>query len=121
MSSDLNLTDFLIVNPAADFMPVDIKGQLPKSFSLAQNYPNPFNSSTNISFDLPSAGYVELSVYDLLGRKVTILLDSFLSAGNHLVTWDGRSGIGERMATGIYFYRLKAEGFDDTKKMLLVK
>ncbi len=121
LSSDLNLTDFLIVNPAADFMPVDIKGQLPKSFSLAQNYPNPFNSSTNISFDLPSAGYVELSVYDLLGRKVTILLDSFLSAGNHLVTWDGRSGIGERMATGIYFYRLKAEGFDDTKKMLLVK
>jgi len=121
LSSDLNLTDFLIVNPAADFMPVDIKGQLPKSFSLAQNYPNPFNAGTNISFSLPSAGYVELSVYDLLGRKVTILLDSFLPAGNHLVTWDGRSGIGERMATGIYFYRLKAEGFDDTKKMLLVK
>lgn len=120
-SGDIDLTDFLIVNPAADFMPVDIKGQLPKRFSLAQNYPNPFNSSTNISFDLPSAGYVGLSVYDLLGRKVAILLDSFLPAGNHLVTWDGRSGIGESMATGIYFYRLKAEGFDETKKMLLVK
>lgn len=120
-SSDIALTDFLIVNPAADFMPVDIKGQLPKSFSLAQNYPNPFNAGTNIDFSLPSAGYVELSVYDILGRKVTILLDSFLPAGNHSVTWNGRSGIGESGATGVYFYRLKAEGFDETKKMLLVK
>ena len=120
-SSDIDLIDFLIVNPAADFMPVDIKGQLPKSFSLAQNYPNPFNAGTNISFSLPSAGYVELSVYDILGRKVRILLDSFLPAGNHSATWNGRSGTGESMATGIYFYRLKAEGFDETKKMLLVK
>lgn len=120
-SSDIELTDFLIVNPAADFMPVDIKGQLPKSFSLAQNYPNPFNAGTNISFNLPSAGYVELSVYDILGRRVTFLLDGFLPAGNHSATWNGRSGTGESMATGVYFYRLKAEGFDETKKMLLVK
>lgn len=120
-SSDIKLTDFLIVNPAADFMPVDIKGQLPKSFSLAQNYPNPFNAGTNISFSLPSAGYAELSVYDILGRKVTILLDSFLPAGSHSATWNGRSGTGESMATGVYFYRLVAEGFDETKKMLLVK
>lgn len=121
LSEDINLTDFLIVNPAADFMPVDIKGQLPKSFYLAQNYPNPFNAGTNISFSLLSAGEVELSVYDLLGRKVTVLLNSFLPAGNHLVTWDGRSGDGDVLATGVYFYRLVAEGFDETKKMLLVK
>jgi hypothetical protein len=120
-SSDIDLIDFLIVNPAADFMPVDIKGQLPKSFYLAQNYPNPFNAGTNISFNLPSDGYVEVSVYDLLGRKVTILLNSFLPAGNHLVTWDGRSGDGDLLATGIYFYRLKGQEFDETKKMLLVK
>jgi hypothetical protein len=118
---DMDLIDFMIVNPAADFMPVDIKGQLPRSFSLAQNYPNPFNSGTNIDFGLPMAGYVELSVYDILGRKVTILLDSFLPAGDHSVTWDGHSDNGESMATGIYFYRLRAEGFDETKKMLLVK
>ena len=120
-SSDIDLIDFLIVDPAAGFMPVDIKGQLPKSFYLAQNYPNPFNAGTNISFDLPSDGYVEVSVYDLLGRKVTILLNSFLPAGNHLVTWDGRSGDGNLLATGIYFYRLKGQEFDETKKMLLVK
>ena len=120
-SSDINLTDFLVVNPAADFMPVEIKGRLPEIFTLAQNYPNPFNAGTNISFSLPSAGYVQLSIYDLLGRKVTILIDSFLPAGSHLVTWNGRSGNGESMATGIYFYRLAAEGFDETKKMLLVK
>jgi hypothetical protein len=119
--SDIRLTEFLIVNPAADFMPVEIKGQLPEDFRLAQNYPNPFNAGTNIRFEVPSAGYVELSVYDLLGRQVAILLDDFISAGNHVITWDGRAGDGNTMATGVYFYRLRAKDFDETKKMLLVK
>lgn len=118
---DINLTEFLIVNPAAEFMPVEIRGQLPESFRLAQNYPNPFNASTNIRFELPSAGHAELSVYDLLGRRVAVLLDDFISAGDHVVTWDGRAGDGNTMATGVYFYRLRAADFDETKKMLLVK
>jgi hypothetical protein len=115
------LEDFLIVNPAADFMPVDIKGRLPESFRLAQNYPNPFNAETRIRFDLPTASHVELSVYDLLGRRINVLLDNFLPAGSHQVNWDGRSGDGQVLATGVYFYRLRAEGFDETKKMLLMK
>jgi hypothetical protein len=115
------LEDFKIVNPAADFMPVDIRGRLPESFHLAQNYPNPFNAGTSIRFDLPSAGLVELSVYDLLGRKISVLLDNFLPAGSHHVNWDGRADNGEPLATGVYFYRLRAGGFDETKKMLLVK
>ncbi len=119
--SDIGISEFLIVNPAADFMPVEIKGRLPENFLLSQNYPNPFNASTNIRFDLTSEGWAELSVYDLLGRKVAVLLNEFLPAGSHLVTWDGRSGDGSLMATGVYFYRLKAVDFDDTKKMLLVK
>lgn len=119
--SDIEISEFLIVNPAAGFMPVEIKGQLPENFLLSQNYPNPFNAGTNIRFDLTSEGWAELSVYDLLGRKVAVLLNEFLPAGSHLVTWDGRSGDGSLMATGVYFYRLKAVDFDDTKKMLLVK
>ena len=120
-ATDINISEFLIVNPSADFMPVEIKGQLPESFLLSQNYPNPFNANTNILFDLPTTGSVELSVYDLLGRKVVVLLNEYLPAGSHTVTWDGRSGDGNLMATGVYFYRLKAADFDDTKKMLLVK
>ncbi len=109
------------MNPAADFIPVEIKGQLPESFILSQNYPNPFNAGTSIRFELPSASDVELSVYDLLGRKVIVMLNEYLPAGSHLVTWDGRSGDGNMMATGVYFYRLRAGDFDKTKKMILVK
>ncbi|MEE9554085.1 MAG: cohesin domain-containing protein [candidate division Zixibacteria bacterium] len=118
---DIELSEFLVVNPTAGFMPVEIKGRLPESFLLSQNYPNPFNANTNIRFDLPSEGWAELSVYDLLGRKITVLLNEYLPAGSHLVTWDGRAGDGNMMATGVYFYRLKATNFDKTKKMLLMK
>jgi hypothetical protein len=121
ISDGITLEEFLIVNPAADFMPVDIRGRLPESFNLAQNYPNPFNAETSIGFDLPSETHVELSVYDLLGRRISVLLDDFLPAGSHRISWDGRSGDGEPLATGVYFYRLKANGFDETKKMLLMK
>ncbi len=118
---DLAITDFLIVNPAAEFIPVEIEGQLPDRFILDQNYPNPFNAGTNISFSLPSASNVEIMVYDLLGRQVTTLLNSFIPAGSHSVNWDGRSGSGDNLSTGVYFYRLRADGFDETKKMLLIK
>jgi hypothetical protein len=119
--SDLEITDFAIVDPAAGLIPSEVKGELPVQFSLNQNYPNPFNASTNISFDLPSDSRVELSIYDLLGRKIATLINGNLSAGNHVFTWDGRSGDGEAMATGVFFYRLRSSNFDETKKMLLVK
>ena len=120
-NTDISLTEFLAVNPSADFMPVEIKNLLPEQFRLAQNYPNPFNANTNIRFDLKSAEQVELSVYDILGRKIAVLLNESLPAGSHVVTWDGRSGDGNPAATGVYFYRLRAANFDDTKKMVLVK
>ena len=119
--SDINLSEFLIVDRASALISSEIKGQLPSGYNLNQNYPNPFNSSTMISFDLPEDGQVELSVYDLLGRKVITLLNESMAAGNHSVTWDGRSQNGENMATGVFFYRLQAKDFNDTKRMLLVK
>jgi hypothetical protein len=119
--SDISISDFKIVNPSADFMPVEIKGSLPEAFALNQNYPNPFNAGTNISFNLPLPGQVNLQVYDLLGRSVTTLQDGFMQAGSHTIFWNGRSAAGTDLATGVYFYRLQADDFDKTKKMLLIK
>lgn len=119
--SDILISDFTIVNPSAEYIPVEIAGQLPREISLEQNYPNPFNAVTNIGFSLPQSGQVKLQVYDLLGRSVTTLQNGFMQAGSHTVEWDGRSAAGNELASGVYFYRLQAENFDDTKKMLLIK
>jgi len=119
--SDLYISEFMIVNPSAEFFPVEIAGQLPREFSLMQNYPNPFNAGTNISFNLPRSGQAKLQVYDLMGRSVITLHEGFLQAGSHTVEWNGRSAAGKELASGVYFYRLQAENFDNTKKMLLIK
>jgi hypothetical protein len=118
---DVAFKEFLIVNRGAALIPSEIQGELPSRYSLSQNYPNPFNSSTRISFDLYEDALVELTVYDLLGRKVSTLVDQYLTVGNHDVTWNGRSDKGENMASGVYFYRLQAGEFSETKRMLLMK
>jgi hypothetical protein len=95
---------------------------VPSDFSLGQNYPNPFNSSTNIEFDLPYRTQVQLVVYNVLGREVMKLVDRELPAGSHRVEWDGTDFRGKPLASGIYFYRLTADGQKhDVKKMLLLK
>jgi len=99
----------------------DSRSGLPKSFELRQNYPNPFNPSTQISFTLPSKANVELTIYDLLGRKVRMLLDSRLDAGYHSVTWDGRHENGGQVTSGVYFYALKADDYFASQKMILMK
>ncbi len=119
--NDIQLTDFLIVNKGAQFIPAEVKGQLPKRFSLNQNYPNPFNASTNISFDMPQGGVVELLVFDLLGRQVATLHNGYLPAGNHIINWNGNSSNGEQLASGIYFYSLRAGDYSQSLKMLLMK
>ena len=88
----------------------------PKSFGLAQNYPNPFNPSTILRYEIPKAGRVEVTVYDILGRVVETLVDEYEQAGVHSVQFNG-----ERLASGVYFYRLTAPGIMQVKKMLLLK
>lgn len=80
------------------------------------SYPNPFNPTTNISFNLPAAGFVELNIYDLSGRKIESLLNKNLISGQHIVKWDA-----SKYSSGIYFYRLRAENQIVTKKLVLVK
>ena len=90
-------------------------------YRLEQNYPNPFNPSTEIRFELAKAGSVQLAVYNRTGQLVALLLDGTLSAGSHVLTWNGRAGDGSSVASGLYLYRIKTESFTDTKKMLLMR
>jgi acetyl esterase/lipase len=89
---------------------------LPTSFALQQNYPNPFNPSTTIKYELPKSSVVRLSVFDMLGREVSVLVNERRDAGVHEVKCDGSN-----LASGVYFYRLQAGDFVSTKKMLTLK
>jgi hypothetical protein len=95
---------------------------LPKEFRLKHNYPNPFNPSTTIAFALPRAcDNVRLEIFNILGQKVNTLVNESLSAGNYITRWDGDDAGGQPVSTGIYFYRLTAGEFVQSKKMLLLK
>ncbi len=99
----------------------DINYNLPISIELAQNYPNPFNPATSIGFSLSEAAKVKLTVYDILGRKIITLVDDRLSAGEHVVEWNGRNTEGDNAPTGIYLYELANEDQSEVRKMMLVK
>ena len=102
------LTDFTDVK--------DNEKQSPHDFILEQNYPNPFNPTTTISFSLPSRSFVSLKVFDGLGREVTVLLSEELAAGNYTQQWNA-SGF----SNGVYYYRLQAGTYFQTKKLVLLK
>jgi hypothetical protein len=111
--------------PRFDQVSVALSGSvnsgLPTEYALEQNYPNPFNPSTNIAFALPKAGKVEVSVYNVLGQEVNTLVSEELAAGEHTIVWDGRNSSGNAVSSGIYFYRIVAGDFSQTKKMLMLK
>lgn len=87
-----------------------------ENFVLNQNYPNPFNPSTNIKFSVPKDGNIRFSIYDILGNEVQNYINGFLRKGSYNVQIDGSS-----LTSGIYFYRLEADGYSESRKMLLVK
>jgi hypothetical protein len=89
------------------------------TFNLYQNYPNPFNPSTVISYSIPSASQVNLTVYNSLGQQVAELVNENQSAGVHSVVFN--SSVLSGISSGVYFYRLKAGSIDKTRKMLLIK
>ncbi len=93
---------------------------LPGSFALGQNFPNPFNSQTLIRFDLPHGCEVTHTIYNVIGQ-VLLQKTRYYPAGGHQFIWDGRSSSGEDAAAGVYFYRLQAGSFTETKKMILLK
>ena len=112
-----------------------IENEIPTSFTLEQNYPNPFNPSTIISYSLPSVtlsgalptgrqvegSRVILKIYDILGKEVKTLVNQEQSSGVYQVTWNGDDQLGNKVSTGVYFYKIDAGEFIQTKKMLLIK
>ncbi len=95
---------------------VESDSDVPRHFSLSQNYPNPFNPSTTIRYELPRRSRVMLRIFNLLGQVVATLVDEEKTAGRYEWFWDARN-----LASGLYFYRLQAGEFAETKKLVLVK
>jgi hypothetical protein len=88
----------------------------PVEYSLHQNYPNPFNPRTTIKFAMKEAGNVELKVYNVMGQLIATLVNAEMKAGVHAINFNG-----DQFASGVYFYSVKANGFQSVKKMMLVK
>jgi len=99
----------------------DDLADLPANFQLDQNYPNPFNANTTIGYTIQNGGEASLAIYDLAGRKVADFLNGNQSAGNYQVIWDGTDNYGQVVSSGVYFYRLQAEGKSETRRMMLLK
>jgi hypothetical protein len=94
---------------------------IPDNFFLSQNYSNPFNPVTTIKYQIPASGNVTLKIFDILGREIVILVNEFQPAGSYSVTFNVETLHGASLPSGIYFYRLQAGGFAETKKMILMK
>jgi hypothetical protein len=92
------------------------EASLPTQYALHQNYPNPFNPATVIAFDVPATVHVTLSIFDLLGREVAMLVDGVENVGRHEVRWNATD-----FAGGVYYCRLQAGDFVQVRKLLLVK
>ncbi|RKZ31740.1 hypothetical protein DRQ36_01075 [bacterium] len=98
-----------------------IKPRRPEEFALSMNKPNPFNATTEFTIALPEETDVKVEVFNILGRKVTTLVDESLDAGWHRIIWDARDGGGHELPSGIYLYKVVAGDFNETRKMTLVK
>lgn len=99
----------------------DPESLLPLQNRLMQNYPNPFNPTTRIGYSLARPGRVRLTVVDLAGREIAVLVEASMPAGNHAAVWDGRDGSGRPAPGGLYLCRIESDGFTKTRKLLMVK
>jgi len=93
-----------------------ISSEIPEKFELKQNYPNPFNPETNIEFTLPESDYLKLSVFDITGKEIEMLVDQQLRSGTYKVLWNASS-----YPSGVYFYSIYTKSFSVTRKMILTK
>ena len=131
-SRELLIVDAFYVSSIPTFVPGSISptwvkeidtgnSGLPEKFALNQNYPNPFNSATVIRFALPQDSWVKVEVFNILGQKITTLVDEHLTAGYKETGWEGTDSKGNHVASGIYFFKINARNFTDIKKMVLLK
>jgi flagellar hook assembly protein FlgD len=102
-------------------MDVAETGNIPTVYSIHQNYPNPFNPMTTINYELPKAGFVNISVFDLIGRNIRSLVNTVQDAGYKSTQWNATNDLGQTVTAGMYIYTIQAGDFRQTKKMLLLK
>ncbi|MBT8379041.1 MAG: T9SS type A sorting domain-containing protein [Ignavibacteria bacterium] len=95
---------------------VEVEVTIINEFKLLQNYPNPFNPTTKIEYQIPKLSFVTIKVYDVLGNEIATLVNNEKQAGSYEISW-----YSENLPSGVYFYRLQAGNFIDTKKMILLK
>ncbi|MBL7128965.1 MAG: T9SS type A sorting domain-containing protein [Ignavibacteria bacterium] len=110
---------FIIDGITGQIVPIgitNISSEVPDKYVLYQNYPNPFNPSTSIRFDISKMSNVKITVYDVLGRELTGLIEKDLNAGSYVVNWNAAN-----YPSGVYFYKLETEDFFDVKRMVLIK
>ena len=124
--ADFRLTEAVVVNLAGQASSVassvlDNVGVGPSEYGLLQNIPNPFNPETTIAYQVRESGKVQLVIYTSIGQEVRTLVDEVKEGGQYTARWDGRDTFGRQVASGVYFYRMRADGFSDTKRMMLLK
>lgn len=107
-----------IPNSTEDEEPPD---GIPARFELHSNYPNPFNPSTTIEFDVAAATHVRLEIFNILGQRVSLLVNELKASGRHKVVWNARDDGGSAVSSGVYLYRISADRFVKTRTMTLVK
>jgi hypothetical protein len=101
---------------ASDITDVQKLNDIPTVYSLSQNYPNPFNPTTFIQFGIPKEGFVKLSVFNVIGQEIKVLVNENMSAGNYKINFDA-----SKLNSGMYLYRIETKNYTSVKKMLLVK
>jgi len=104
-----------------DLSQIENEASMPGSYYLLQNYPNPFNPITTLRYDLPENSFVNITIYDMLGRKVKTLINETQDAGYRSIIWDATDNNGEPVSAGIYLYQIQADEYFQTKKMVLLK
>jgi hypothetical protein len=124
-ASDIEVEKIEVTNSNGNIIKPDFKliatDIYPTNFKLEQNYPNPFNPATTIKFAIPTETRVQIAVFDITGRLVKVLIDNVLPAGEYLTVWDGTDQNGFKVSSGIYIYRMYADEFVTSKKMMLAK
>ena len=110
-----------VEEPVETAVEMSDQASVPQAFALAQNAPNPFNSNTVIRFALPQPSQVELTIYNLLGQPVAVLVQGPSEAGTFSVRWDGRNQAGHELTSGVYLYQLRAGEYTEVRKLLLLR
>ena len=118
---DLNGSGEIIVDGDVSGFTLNKGPEVPLTFAVSQNYPNPFNPVTSISYEIPEESFVTISVYNMMGQKVTDLVHDQRSVGYHLTEWNGTNLAGDPVSSGVYIYTVEADNFRSVKKMVLMK